>query len=177
MKSEVEAELKGEQAPERIWLVPQNPDGSLWPKRVWPESLAAPTVEYTRTDSVSPVRSETLPLCTIHLRMENRGTLEAVYGNHCVACSLNERVELLNTLAGDNPPTRTDSVTFLRELIAERDSLKAQVEGLREALKETVCKGCDNRIGYNELPSRYGNWQTCGSCRAARTALKESEGK
>jgi hypothetical protein len=55
-------------------------------------------------------------LCPVHQEIEDFGNLEIVYGNNCVACSLNERDELLEILAtvGD---TSKDSVTALREVV------------------------------------------------------------
>lgn len=58
----------------------------------------------------------------------------------------------------------------------EKTALKARVNELEAALSEQVCKGCDNRIGYNEWPTKYGNWKTCGTCAKARAALGRKEG-
>lgn len=45
-----------QQAPEQIWLIPQNPDGSLWPKRVWNEKIPAAPIGYIREDLVPVVQ-------------------------------------------------------------------------------------------------------------------------
>lgn len=59
-----------------------------------------------------------LPLCPVHAAIDARGSLEvAISGNNCVACSLNERQELLDLLAPFAPEDASeDSVTVLRKL-------------------------------------------------------------
>lgn len=68
-----------------------------------------------------------MPLCPVHRAIENRGEVELVYGNGCVACSLNERTELLEILASALPPKDTDSVTFLRQVMAHARDLSEAV--------------------------------------------------
>lgn len=60
-----------------------------------------------------------LPLCPLHQSLEDRAALEVVYGNDCVACSLNERAELLQTLAPHVPLDGwVDSVGFLKKKLS-----------------------------------------------------------
>jgi hypothetical protein len=58
------------------------------------------------------------PLCPAHKRLDERGTLEmTIGGNNCVACSLNERKQLLDLLAPFAPKDASeDSLTVLRRL-------------------------------------------------------------
>lgn len=39
-------------------------------------------------------------------------------------------------------------------------------------LSMLICNGCHNRIGWNETPTKYGDWTKCTSCREARAVLK-----
>src|SRR5688500_16782533 len=58
------------------------------------------------------------PLCAVHQSIENKGALELEVGNNCVACSLNERTELLMILAPLAAPDGSeDSVTVLRRTV------------------------------------------------------------
>jgi hypothetical protein len=58
------------------------------------------------------------PLCPVHKRIDDNGTLELEIGNNCVACSLNERTELLKVLEPvASPDGSEDSVTVLRRAI------------------------------------------------------------
>jgi hypothetical protein len=60
-----------------------------------------------------------LPCCEVHAALDARGTLELEIGNKCVACSPNERAELLKILAPHVPvDDRSDSVGFLRLKLA-----------------------------------------------------------
>lgn len=64
------------------------------------------------------------PLCPVHQRLEDADKLELEIGNDCVACSLNERAELLTMLEPFAPTDRTlDSVTVLRNLIGRATGL------------------------------------------------------
>lgn len=56
------------------------------------------------------------PLCAGHRRLDEAGNLELRFGNDCVACSLNERAELLELLSkvADND---VDSVTALAKMV------------------------------------------------------------
>lgn len=40
-------------------------------------------------------------------------------------------------------------------------------------LEMRTCYGCNNRIGWNETPTKYGDWTKCASCRNARALLKQ----
>lgn len=56
------------------------------------------------------------PLCPVHKRIDERGTLEMEIGGlNCLACTLQERVELLALLAPFADGSK-DSVTVLREV-------------------------------------------------------------
>jgi hypothetical protein len=60
---------------------------------------------------------ESGPLCDLHRRLDNKELLECEIGNHCVACSLNERTALLSILAPFAPEDQSkDSVTVAQEL-------------------------------------------------------------
>lgn len=70
------------------------------------------------TDKEQKQTPEGHPLCDIHQRLENAGSLECEIGNDCVACSLNERRELLELLAPFAAEGNTeDSVTVLRRVV------------------------------------------------------------
>lgn len=69
-----------------------------------------------RASSLSPTQEQT-PLCTVHADLDRADKLELHYGNGCVACSLNERRELLDVLASALPPPDSDAVTFLRGVV------------------------------------------------------------
>jgi len=58
------------------------------------------------------------PLCPIHQMLDDSGTLECeIGGNNCVACSLNERAELLALLAPFAAKDGSeDTLTVLRRL-------------------------------------------------------------
>lgn len=74
------------------------------------------------------------PLCPLHQSLEDRDRLEVEYGNRCVACSLNERIELLTLLVELEPAEgRTDSVGFLREVI---DRFKEQQQLCRMSFQQ-----------------------------------------
>lgn len=60
-------------------------------------------------------------------------------------------------------------------LIVRSVNQSAAVDALVVALQSLTCAGCDNRIGYNEWPTQYGDWKQCLSCRDARAALKAVE--
>lgn len=82
-------------------------------------------VEYVRADQLPP-------LCPLHRNLDDKGNLELEIGNDCVACSLNERTDLLSVLAGNAPVDgRTDSVTVLRGLQSEITALRSQVAELQ----------------------------------------------
>jgi hypothetical protein len=70
-------------------------------------------------DKESTTRTtEATPLCLIHQRLESAGKLTCeIGGNNCVACSLNERAELLTLLAPFAAKDGSeDSLTVLRRL-------------------------------------------------------------
>jgi hypothetical protein len=69
--------------------------------------------------------SAALPLCPVHQSLEDSGNLEVEYGNRCIACSLNERVELRELLVKLEPPEgRMDAVSFLREVITQYKAMQ-----------------------------------------------------
>lgn len=59
------------------------------------------------------------------------------------------------------------------ELKEEADALRARVADLEKVLSMVICNGCHNRIGWNETPTKYGDWTKCSSCRDARAALSK----
>lgn len=62
---------------------------------------------------------EKMPLCAVHDQLDQTGDLILAYGNKCVACSLNERQELLNLIAEFIDPF-ADAVTCLKRLLEDR---------------------------------------------------------
>ena len=64
------------------------------------------------------------PLCSIHQGLEDRGTLEIeISGMDCIACSLNERADLLKMLAPFAAPNGAkDSLQVMRDLITRATS-------------------------------------------------------
>lgn len=63
------------------------------------------------------IRIRTAPLCEVHQRLEDADALECEIGNDCVACSLNERRELLGLIAPYAAEGNIeDSVTVLRRV-------------------------------------------------------------
>jgi hypothetical protein len=76
-----------------------------------------------------------MPLCAGHGRVDRMGHLVLEVGNSCVACSLNERTELLGLLAPFIPSGGADSVTTLNVLIAAAlTNLLAEVIETRDML-------------------------------------------
>jgi hypothetical protein len=59
-----------------------------------------------------------MPLCEGHARIDKRGMLVLEVGNNCVACSLNERTELLVMLAPFIPEGGADSVATLQTVLS-----------------------------------------------------------
>lgn len=79
------------------------------------------------------------PMCPVHRKIEDKGDAELEIGNDCLACSLNERAELLAILAtGILADGSTDSVTALTAVINEREALLSEVAQLRDALQLLV---------------------------------------
>jgi hypothetical protein len=85
------------------------------------------------------------PMCPAHRKIEDSGDMNLEIGNDCVACSLNERSELLSILADGLSDTTepVDSVTALMTLVNERDALLAEVGRLREALEKVRKRASD----------------------------------
>lgn len=66
----------------------------------------------------SQVAENDTPLCVVHKSLDERNDLVLEIGNDCVACSLNERSELLNVLVPLAKPDGTqDSITVLNNAI------------------------------------------------------------
>lgn len=81
------------------------------------EVARASTITSNRNTSTSAAAQEEQPLCPVHRSLEERDALEVGYGNNCIACSLNERQELLDLLAPFAAPDASeDTVTVLRRL-------------------------------------------------------------
>lgn len=73
--------------------------------------------------------SQLMPLCPVHQSIDDRGRLEVTYGNHCVACSLNERLGLLDILSEHIVAgPLTDSVSFLRGLLEHHPKFSQRTE-------------------------------------------------
>lgn len=80
----------------------------------------APLTTRSRVSSnaVAQTVGDPAPLCAVHQRLEDAGNLECEIGNDCVACSLNERRELLRAIAPFAAEGNTeDSVTVLRRVV------------------------------------------------------------
>lgn len=52
-------------------------------------------------------------------------------------------------------------------------ALRVLFDRVVDDLETRICYGCNNRIGWNESPTRYGDWTQCSSCRNARELLKQ----
>src|SRR5689334_16034514 len=74
------------------------------------------------------------PMCPVHRTIENKGELQLEIGNDCIACSLNERSELLGILADSvtSDQEDVDSASALMVLVNERDVLLAKVRAATE---------------------------------------------
>ncbi len=96
--------------PERIWV-------KIFSYRdaIVTQSPTLGAVKYVRGD----IAQETEGLCAVHKRLEKLNKLEVPVSKlGCVACSLNEREELLLILEPCAPPDQSkDSTTVLRELV------------------------------------------------------------
>lgn len=79
---------------------------------------------------------ETVPLCAVHQRLEDSNELEISFGNGCVACSLNERIELLDVLAPFANLSKGDSVDTAKALAAAYRDIEAENARLRNVLQE-----------------------------------------
>lgn len=76
------------------------------------------------------------PMCPEHRKIEDKGDMELEIGNDCLACSLNERAELLSILAtGTAADGNTDSVTTLTALVTQHNALLSEVARLRGAAR------------------------------------------
>lgn len=83
-----------------------------------PEIAIPQIVSIVEAELTAGAFAEGQPLCPVHQSLEDRGKLEVVYGNECIACSLNERVELLNILTPAAPQDGSaDTVTVLRNVM------------------------------------------------------------
>lgn len=115
------------------------------------------------------------PMCPVHRKIEDRGDMDLEIGNDCVACSLNERAELLAILAtGTAADGKMDSVTALTALVNERDALLIGVVQLREALEKSA-RYAHARDGY--CSPNFVAFDECKreQCAAARAALAGKE--
>lgn len=75
--------------------------------------------------------SSTMPLCHVHAEMEDKGRLLLTFGNGCVACSLNERQEILTVLEAVVPEGATvDSVSFLASLLPTDERVEDYIRSL-----------------------------------------------
>lgn len=73
-----------------------------------------------------------MPLCHVHARLEDQGKLLLTYGNRCVACSLNERQELLTVLESAVPENSSvDAVAFLSHLIPSPKRVEDYIRSLQ----------------------------------------------
>lgn len=86
----------------------------------WREWVSTRVAQLAAGDSraVSAAPADELALCPVHKRLDSAGTLECEVGNDCVACSLNERGELLQIIAPFAAEGNTeDSVTVMRRVV------------------------------------------------------------
>lgn len=106
------SESEPTKVPERIWIRPGSAEYSTVPLNYDNDD-----VEFARVTSPVADAGEGIPLCPLHQSLEDRGKLEVAIGAlGCMACSLNERVELLNILAPCADGTK-DSTTVAREVV------------------------------------------------------------
>lgn len=106
-----------------------------------------------------------MPLCAVHESLDKSDELVLHIGNGCVACSLNERNELLEMLT---PFADGDSVQSLFRLIEKHTALVAVAEAAEKTLSRTVrlfdtagngkCGVCG--VGYRLFDTK-GKLQTC----------------
>lgn len=94
---------------------------------------------------------EAVPLCPVHRQVDNAGHLEVFYGNACVACSLNERAELLKLLEPFADGTRA-STEVLHDVF--------------ERLQELVCSNCCPSTWKTGTPQPHRD-----ECRRLQAAL------
>lgn len=112
------------------------------------------------------------PLCSLHQRLDDANSLVVEYGNGCLACSLNERTELLELLAHYLPEGQAapDSVTFLRRLF---DKVKAL-----EADRTDLMTACKRLLKFNEmLCVEVGASKHYPSAEFARAVLDKATGE
>jgi hypothetical protein len=97
------------------------------------------------------------PLCPVHQRVEDLNQLEVPIGGlGCVACTLNERVELLQILAPCAPSDQSKgSVTVLREVV---DFYQTHVVA---AAPNHRCNG----VNGGERHGTQNRCTVCGNCR------------
>jgi peptide methionine sulfoxide reductase MsrB len=95
---------------------------------------------FPATDKASVSAPASMPLCPPHQGLENNGHLELRYDGNCLACSLNERAELLDILATGHGtgPIHTTSTGMLRELVYERRDLKLLLKDVLKAAQGTA---------------------------------------
>jgi hypothetical protein len=109
------------------------------------------------------------PMCPLHRRIEDKGDMDLEIGNDCLACSLNERAELLATLAaGTAADGNIDSVSALTALVNERDALLSEVAQLRAEALKGICVYCGYIEQYESLEqkaSEAGNAMRVGHIR------------
>lgn len=104
------------------------------------------------------------PLCPIHAKLDREDKLEVEYSNRCVACSLNERTELLRILAPLAPEDQSkDSVTVLTEHLFAPGEWVCPKCGFR--LHSRLLRASDMAVGIdqNRLPEQCAN--DCGLMR------------
>ena len=91
-----------------------------------PDGHAAPATTVAQPEAEGGPRPEPVPsapLCPVHQSLEDQGKLECeIGGNNCVACSLNERAELLALLAPLAARDGSeDSVSVLRRVVETQE--------------------------------------------------------
>lgn len=88
---------------------------------------------------------KSVPLCSVHQTLEDCDQLEVqISGMNCVACSLNERAELLLILEPCAPIDQSkDSVTVLREVVDFWLRTSARAESAHVTTKPSASSASD----------------------------------
>ncbi len=129
------------------------------------ENLLEDVTEGVAAASSHSPASPVQPLCAVHQRLESTNALECEVGNDCVACSLNERRELLQLIAPFAAAGNTeDSVTVMRrvaEFYATHAGEGRVIVSYPAAIPAHKCERCD---GTGEVEGYGGNKIYCGHC-------------
>lgn len=120
---------------------------------------------------IEALRAKVNELCSDAKAAWEASPNRAFDGKRCTECGFDNRFHAENCLF-QSPSLRISSEAF-NAVFNERAALQKANAGLVEALESTVCRRCENRIGYTGATTEYGDWRSCASCAAARAALAQ----